>query len=62
MRFALRASFQGSKFDGTAVQPGRRTVQTILQEALAKIDPIKPNCTPASRLDAGVSLFVHMSC
>jgi tRNA pseudouridine38-40 synthase len=64
-RFALRLQFEGAGFAGTAVQPGQRTVQDSLQAALQNIDPHHPNCTPASRLDAGVSAFAwtcHVDC
>ena len=65
MRFALRLQFEGAGFAGTAIQPGQRTVQDIVQDALQNIDPHQPNCTPASRLDAGVSAWAwtcHVDC
>ncbi len=55
VRIRLDISYDGTDFSGWAVQPGRRTVQATLQDALARITRT-PNValTVAGRTDAGV--------
>jgi len=56
IRVRLGIAYDGAAFSGWAVQPGRRTVQGELQEALGRIlrlDPA-PELTVAGRTDAGV--------
>ena len=51
----LSVAYDGTKFSGWAAQPGRRTVQVVLEAALGtvlRIDP--PTLTVAGRTDAGV--------
>lgn len=54
MRVALGLEYDGSAFCGWQVQPGVRTVQACVEEALSKIadHPVKAHC--AGRTDAGV--------
>ena len=55
MRVALGVQYDGSGFRGwQAQQPGTRTVQTVLEQALAKVanHPVRLVC--AGRTDAGV--------
>lgn len=54
MRIALGIEYDGSAFAGWQWQPGKRTVQSALEEALAFVaaEPIRVVC--AGRTDAGV--------
>ncbi|MGH3898473.1 MAG: tRNA pseudouridine(38-40) synthase TruA [Pseudonocardiaceae bacterium] len=54
MRYRLDISYDGSGFSGWAVQPGRRTVQGVLEHALATVARIQATLTVAGRTDAGV--------
>ncbi|MFN2518351.1 MAG: tRNA pseudouridine(38-40) synthase TruA [Jatrophihabitantaceae bacterium] len=55
VRVRLDVSYDGTEFSGWAVQPGRRTVQGILQEALSTVLRVAPvTLTVAGRTDAGV--------
>jgi len=50
----LLLEYDGSDFAGWAVQPGRRSVQGVLEEALATLLPEPVRLTVAGRTDAGV--------
>ena len=52
----LDLSYDGSGFHGWSRQPGLRTVQQVLEEALARVLalPAEPALTVAGRTDAGV--------
>ncbi|UQS27780.1 tRNA pseudouridine(38-40) synthase TruA [Amycolatopsis thermalba] len=53
----LDVSYDGTQFSGWARQPGRRTVQGLLEEALAKQPPgaaVPKSVVVAGRTDAGV--------
>ena len=54
MRIALGLEYDGSRFHGFERQPGRRTVQGTVEEALARVaaSPVRVVC--AGRTDAGV--------
>jgi tRNA pseudouridine38-40 synthase len=55
LRVRLDVAYDGTGFSGWARQPGRRTVQGVLEQALGtalRIDP--PQLTVAGRTDAGV--------
>ncbi|MCU0734392.1 MAG: tRNA pseudouridine(38-40) synthase TruA [Methylotetracoccus sp.] len=54
MRIALGLEYDGTAFAGWQWQPGRRTVQTVLEAALGRVaaGPIRVHC--AGRTDAGV--------
>ena len=58
MRVRLDVAYDGGAFAGWAVQPGRRTVQGVLEEALAVIvrraEGERPRLVVAGRTDAGV--------
>jgi tRNA pseudouridine38-40 synthase len=55
-RIRLDLSYDGAGFHGWSSQPGQRTVQQELQEALARIlpAPASPQLTVAGRTDTGV--------
>jgi tRNA pseudouridine38-40 synthase len=56
LRLRLDIGYDGSAFTGWARQPGRRTVQGVIEEALGRVlrlDP-PPVLTVAGRTDAGV--------
>jgi tRNA pseudouridine38-40 synthase len=55
VRVRLDIAYDGTDFSGWAVQPGRRTVQGVLQDALARITRLPDVAlTVAGRTDAGV--------
>lgn len=54
VRVRLDIAYDGGPFSGWAVQPGRRTVQGVLEEALALILRRPVRLTVAGRTDAGV--------
>lgn len=56
VRLRLDLGYDGTEFSGWARQPGRRTVQGELEEALGRILrlPAPPTLTVAGRTDAGV--------
>jgi len=55
VRFRLVVAYLGTPFAGWQRQPGRRTVQAELEEAIARMTagPL-PSCVAAGRTDAGV--------
>ncbi|MGP5219286.1 tRNA pseudouridine synthase A [Arthrobacter rhombi] len=54
VRIRLRLAYDGSSFSGWATQPGRRTVQGSLEEALGLLFRRDVRTTVAGRTDAGV--------
>ena len=54
VRLRLDIAYDGTDFSGWAVQPGRRTVQGVLQDALSRIAREPVALTVAGRTDAGV--------
>ncbi|MGH3777313.1 MAG: tRNA pseudouridine(38-40) synthase TruA [Pseudonocardiaceae bacterium] len=54
LRYRLDVSYDGSGFSGWARQPGRRTVQGVLEHALVTVARIQATLTVAGRTDAGV--------
>jgi tRNA pseudouridine38-40 synthase len=54
VRVRLDVSYDGTDFSGWAVQPGRRTVQGVLQEALHTVLRVPAALTVAGRTDSGV--------
>ena len=54
LRVRVHLSYDGGPFNGWAVQPGLRTVQGILEEALALLIRRPIRVTVAGRTDAGV--------
>jgi tRNA pseudouridine38-40 synthase len=54
LRVRLDLSYDGGPFSGWALQPGRRTVQGVLEEALHMLLRRSVRVTVAGRTDAGV--------
>jgi tRNA pseudouridine38-40 synthase len=54
LRIRLDLGYDGAPFSGWAVQPGRITVQGVLEEALALLLRRQARVTVAGRTDAGV--------
>lgn len=54
VRVRLDLGYDGGGFSGWAAQPGRRTVQGVLEEALARVLRVPVALTVAGRTDAGV--------
>ena len=54
MRLRLDLAYDGAAFSGWAAQPGRRTVQGTLEDALCRILGVPVPSTCAGRTDAGV--------
>jgi tRNA pseudouridine38-40 synthase len=55
LRARLDVSYEGTEFSGWARQPGRRTVQAVLEDALATVLRVPAaSLTVAGRTDAGV--------
>jgi tRNA pseudouridine38-40 synthase len=52
--YRLDIAYDGGPFAGWAAQPGLRTVQGEIEEALANLLPIPASLTVAGRTDAGV--------
>ena len=54
-RFRARVEYDGTDFDGFQVNPGHRTVQGVLEAALARLgDGVEQRGDGAGRTDAGV--------
>ncbi len=54
LRIRLDLAYDGGPFNGWAIQPGKRTVQGVLEEALALLLRRPVRITVAGRTDAGV--------
>ena len=54
VRLRLDLAYDGTEFSGWAAQPGRRTVQGVLEEALGLVLGASVSTTCAGRTDAGV--------
>ena len=54
MRVRLTIEYDGTDFRGWAVQPGMRTVEAVLREALAAVYPSWSGLAVAGRTDTGV--------
>jgi tRNA pseudouridine38-40 synthase len=53
-RVRLDISYDGTDFSGWAGQPGRRTVQQVIEEALSTVLRVEVALTVAGRTDSGV--------
>ncbi len=53
-RLRLDLSYDGTNFSGWAVQPDRRTVQQVIEDALSTVAQAKAETIVAGRTDAGV--------
>lgn len=53
-RIGLRLAYDGAAYSGWQAQPQRRTVQGMLAEAIAVLDPTADSLRGSSRTDAGV--------
>ncbi len=51
----LTIAYDGSKYHGWQIQPGRRTIQGVLIEAISELLGWRVRVCGASRTDAGVS-------
>lgn len=56
-KIRLTVSYDGTDFSGFQVQPNRRTVQGVLQDALAKLTKAPVRVVGAGRTDAGVHAY-----
>lgn len=59
--YRLDLAYDGSRFKGWAVQPGLRTVQGELEEAIARVLGAPAPLTVAGRTDAGVHALVQVA-
>jgi tRNA pseudouridine38-40 synthase len=50
----LLLSYDGTEFSGWQRQPGRRTVQQVLEEAIGRLTGVVASTTASGRTDAGV--------
>ena len=53
-RLRLDLSYDGTNFSGWAVQPNRRTVQQVIEDAISTVAQAKAETIVAGRTDAGV--------
>jgi tRNA pseudouridine38-40 synthase len=61
MKLRLVLEYDGSAFRGWAAQPGQRTVEGELREALAKLFPDWSELVVAGRTDAGVHALANVA-
>ena len=59
--YRLEIAYDGTRFAGWAVQPGLRTVQGELEDALAKVLGARTTLTVAGRTDAGVHALAQVA-
>src|SRR5439155_6406329 len=61
VRLRLTLEYDGTGFKGWAVQPGLRTVEGTLQEALERIFPSWSGLAVAGRTDTGVHALANVA-
>ncbi len=61
VRLRLELAYDGGQFSGWAVQPGLRTVQGVLEAALARVLRRPVRLTAAGRTDAGVHALAQVA-
>ncbi len=54
MKYILKLKFLGTNFSGYQVQPGKRTVQSVIQDALERLFDKRYEIKGCSRTDSGV--------
>lgn len=54
-KIKLTVAYDGSRYSGWQIQPGKRTIQQELVEAVSNLVGVRTNVHGASRTDAGVS-------
>src|SRR3954449_11054593 len=52
--FKLTLAYDGTDFNGWQTQPGCRTVQELLEKAIAAVTGARPHANASGRTDAGV--------
>ena len=61
MRLRLTLEYDGTAFRGWAAQPGLRTVEGTLGEALERVFPARSQLTVAGRTDTGVHALANVA-
>ena len=59
-KIKLTVQYDGSRYHGWQIQPGERTIQGELVEALSNLVGVRTYIHGASRTDAGVSALVRV--
>ena len=52
--FKLTLSYDGTDFNGWQTQPGLRTVQDVLEQAVTAVTGVRPHANASGRTDSGV--------
>ena len=50
----LTIAYDGGQFSGWQIQPGRRTVQGVIEQAIGELTGVSPRVISAGRTEAGV--------
>lgn len=58
-KLALAIQYEGTDFSGFQKQPGKRTVQAVIEEALSSLYQKRVAIIGASRTDAGAHALIH---
>lgn len=61
MNLKITLEYDGTSFAGWAAQPGRRTVEGVLREAIASVFPRWEGLAVAGRTDAGVHAYAQVA-